>query len=119
MFNDDTLDSRDIQAQIDELEPLVEDEPDEDDLYAWDLKEELEALQAFKDEVNSSQWDEGILFINEYFFEDYARELAEDIGAIDRNAMWPANCINWAQAADALLIDYTSVELDGITYYYR
>jgi len=50
-------------------------------------------------------------------FEDYARELAYDIGAISREAPWPQSCIDWEAAADALQVDFTSWEYDGRTYW--
>lgn len=31
--------------------------------------------------------------------EDFAESLADDIGAVDRNAVWPDNCIDWERAA--------------------
>jgi len=110
----DIIDSRDIQERIDELESLMENEDiDEEE------KEELHKLQEFKDAADASEWDYGVTFIHEGYFEEYARELAEDIGAISRNEQWPANCIDWEQAADELKIDYTSAEFDGETYYFR
>jgi hypothetical protein len=45
--------------------------------------------------------------------------LADDIGAIDRNASWPTNWIDWEKAALELRVDYSSVEIDGKTYWYR
>ncbi len=111
--NSDTLDSRDIQERIDFLESM-EDELDEDD------KQELDMLRNFKSEVyDDSEWEDGILFINDRYFEDYAKELAEDVGAIGRDTQWPATHINWEDAADELRVDYTDIELDGHTYLYR
>lgn len=52
-------------------------------------------------------------------FERYAQELAEDIGLIDRGVRWPYTCINWAEAAQELQEDYTSVEVNGITYWFQ
>lgn len=52
-------------------------------------------------------------------FEDYARELAEDIGAIDRDAGWPLRCIDWKRAANELRMDYTSITFDGDDYLTR
>lgn len=52
-------------------------------------------------------------------FEDYARELAEDIGDMPREQSWPASYIDWEAAADALKMDYTTVEYDGTTHYIR
>lgn len=49
----------------------------------------------------------------------HAQELADDIGAIDRNATWPCNCIDWDEAAEQLQQDYTEVDFDGVTYWVR
>ena len=57
--------------------------------------------------------------IPEREFKDYAWRLAEDIGAINPKAGWPINCIDWDQAADELKQDYSEVEVDGTTYYFR
>lgn len=47
--------------------------------------------------------------------EDFAQDFAEQLGAIDRNASWPMNCIDWKQAAKDLMMDYS--EHNG--YYFR
>ncbi len=115
----DTLDSRNIEERIKELETEIGTEVERYDGELLDLKEELQKLQAFKEAVDSSEWECGITFINENHFEDYAREFAEDIGAIEKDYQWPANCIDWERAADELRIDYSEVDFDGVTYYYR
>jgi len=58
----------------------------------------------------------GLYFIDEDYFEDYARELACDTGAITNDHEWPANCIDWEAAADELRMNYTEVEYDGHSY---
>ncbi len=57
--------------------------------------------------------------IPEYAWETYARELAEDIGAISKDNQWPVYCIDWEWAAEELAIDYNKLEVDGTLYYYR
>lgn len=54
-------------------------------------------------------------------FEEYAEELATDLGYIDdeQGNRWPFNHIDWEAAADELKQDYTTVEYDGDTYYIR
>jgi hypothetical protein len=59
------------------------------------------------------------MMIAESDFVEYAQELAEDIGAIDRNAKWPLHHIDWAAAAEDLKQDYQEVEFDGDTYLVR
>lgn len=57
--------------------------------------------------------------IPESEFEDYAQQLAEDIGAVEDFSRWPVSCIDWQQAADELRMDYTSVDYEGTTYFYQ
>lgn len=83
-------------------------------------REELTSLQALAEDASSSpDWIHGETLIRDSYFEDYARELAEDIGAIKSDAQWPNNCIDWKEAAELLQQDYTSMEFDGITYWIR
>jgi hypothetical protein len=51
--------------------------------------------------------------------EQTGSELAEDIGAIDRNASWPATYIDWEAAADSLKADYSSIDFNGEDYWIR
>lgn len=47
--------------------------------------------------------------------EDFAWEQAESMGAIDKHANWPMNCIDWEYAAKELMYDYS--EANG--HYFR
>ena len=126
--NENTFDSREMQERIDELQTTADEyeaekgcleEGQEPDVMDEAEAEELKTLLEFKDDVSGSEWDDGVTFIRESYFEDYARELAEDIGAINADATWPCNCIDWEQAAEELQMDYSEGELEGITFYYR
>lgn len=55
----------------------------------------------------------------ESYFRTYAEELADDIGAIPRDAQWPLTCIDWEQAARELRYDYSPIDIDGVTYWTR
>lgn len=83
---------------------------------------ELGNLESLRDEIGSKgdliSEDHGP-FVRSDSFEDYARELAEETGAIDPRAGWPLTCIDWDKAADELKMDYSAVEWDGDTYYFR
>jgi hypothetical protein len=161
---DETIDSRDVIARIEELEEereelvAAEEEAEEAALTAeqeiadadvvdgerlkevgdlriaanlaatalseWDNgddAEELKALKALQDQAEGySDWQHGAQLISDYYFEDYARDLAEDLhGSAVRNVSWPFDCIDWKQAAEALQQDYTSVDFDGNTYWVR
>lgn len=88
--------------------------------------EELATLRKLIDETRGyggdhqfeGDWYPGSL-IRDSYFETYAEELAEDVGAISRDAQWPLGCIDWEKAARELQVDYSTVEYDGVTYWYR
>ena len=108
----DYIDSRDMIERADYLrgrdEPLTEDEA-----------EELATIDELA-ESGIGDWEHGVTLIREDKFEDYARDFAEDIhGKEVREASWPFDCIDWEKAANALRMDYTSVEFLGETYLVR
>lgn len=135
---DDLIDVRDIIARVEELreerdgfvighpngheEPAPEQWAEENE----DEAEELETLESLLEELKGyggdEQWEGDwypITLVRDSYFKDYAQELAEDIGAIKADATWPNNCIDWDQAARELQTDYSTVEFDGVTYWYR
>lgn len=114
--SDDIIDFRNLTDRIEELEDDGADES----------REELATLRAFLDQCEDSggdhQW-RGTWYpgsaIRDSYFRDYAQQFADDIGAIDSNAGWPNNCIDWDRAARELQHDYTSVEFGDVTYWVR
>ncbi len=140
----DILDSRDVIKQLEKLEDEFatekenrqevesaweamseEEQADATEPEAWvdedfDEWEELKALRALNEEgLNCVDWTYGETLIRDSYFEDYAREFAKDIGAINGDEGWPANCIDWEQASDNLKQDYTSIDFDGVDYWVR
>ena len=109
----DIIDSRDVIARINDLES-------DENLDAEDAAE-LVALKALADEASdyAADWQYGETLIRDSYFKEYAQELAEDIGAVNSDASWPNNCIDWDQAARELQMDYTQVDFDGIAYWIR
>lgn len=140
---DKIIDSRDLALRKDELESLrdsldqaredrkeigesaasTQDEIEAADRtvqnaeseFGEDEREELSELENLESEVG--EWRHGNTLIREDYFEEYAEQLADDIGAIDRNARWPFNCIDWKEAADQLKADYSEVTYAGYTYF--
>ncbi len=125
------IDTRDLAAELDELEARqdavnaagADDATDEDraDLEPLDEDEaeRLRALRDLRDEIGS-EWSYGETMIPVEDFEDYAQELADDIGAWPHpEASWPLTHIDWAAAARKLAHDYTQVEWEGRSYYVR
>jgi hypothetical protein len=129
----DIIDVRDIIDRVEVLEALREpgpvdlgddddNETDQDTLFA-----ELATLEGVLDDLKGYGGDEQwrgdwypVMLIADSYFEDYARELAEDIHGNElRNASWPFDHIDWSAAAEACQQDYTSTDIVGSTYWYR
>ena len=98
-------------------------------LSEWDSDngEELRELAELIEELRGAgggdhKW-EGDWFPSELIaeddFEEYAEQLADDIGAVPSDAAWPLTCIDWKEAAKQLAQDYTSIEYQGKEYYWR
>lgn len=123
---DDLIDSRDVIARIEELSVLRQPGPvhisDENDYTDQDsLFAELATLEALAAEgANSApDWTHGVALIRDSYFETYAQDFARDIGALKDDGNWPYGYIDWARAAEALQMDYTSIDFDGVTYWVR
>jgi len=120
----DIIEIRDIIERIEELPDLIEGEGCEEQCNSY--SEELATLTGIMAELQGNGGDEQwqgdwypLTLISESYFRDYAQELAEDIGAVNKNSTWPHYCIDWDRAARELQMDYTSVTIDGMTYFYR
>lgn len=100
---------------------LMDEEEIQDWKYVWlDEITEITEIDVLEDEVSSSEWDYGIIFISEDKFEDYCKELLEDIGDLPPNLpAYIEDNIDWAGVADDLRVDYSEVEYQGETYLFR
>ncbi len=126
------IDVRDIIERIEELEQDRDSQTESSgkpDSWAADFPEdaeELATLVGILDDLKGNGGDEQwrgdwypVTLIRDTYWEDYARELAEDIGAITKDARWPNRHIDWEAAANELQMDYTSTEIEGTDYWYR
>lgn len=126
---EDTIDSRSVIERIEELETEIynlgdmstgDKSEDERAKLEEEAGEELTNLRELdktgRDTFGEAEWESGVTLIADDHFEDYARELAEDIGAINDEATWPNTHIDWEAAAEALRMDYTSVEFSSKYY---
>ncbi len=104
--------------EYEELEEARDEAKKEMDSAAIDMEEgELKELRDLESEI--PEWRHGETLINDNYFRTYAEQMADDTGAIDSNATWPLNHIDWEAAAEELKSDYSSIEYDGETYWYR
>lgn len=104
------------------IDPLAPDGTEYAESPDWDEDTVIEwaKLKAINDEGEGyGDWRHGETLIRDSYFEKYAQELAEDIGVIKPDLNWPYDCIDWEKAADQLKQDYSSIEIEGDTYWMR
>ena len=91
------IDGFDVDANPENM-----DEDEAARYYESDEWNEYKALAKFAEEAANyaSDWEHGATLIEDSHFEDYARELASDIGALSDSNAWPATCIDWEKAGE-------------------
>lgn len=135
--SDDLIDFRDITDRVDALRedrdgfvlgsPDGEETPDPEGWAEQNPDEaiELTTLEGLLEDTagygGDHQW-EGIWYpgtlIRHSHFVEAMRDLVEDIGDLPKGA--PAYLvIDWEATAENLRADYSSVEFDGVEYWYR
>lgn len=113
----DIIDVRDIIERVEELK-------DQFGQFTIEEREELETLRGILDDLKGNGGDEKwegdwypVTLIRDSYFTDYAQELCEDIG--DIGAIPHYVVIDWDATARNIRADYTSTEIEGVTYWYR
>ena len=133
---DNTIDSRDVIARIEELEAeredlrsAMDDHNTDSDAYEeanaaleeFDNSEEGQELIALialaeQGEDYAPDWKYGAQLIHEDYFEEAMDELLEECGDIPRDL---PSYLTITVDYDALEQDYTELDFDGQTYYIR
>lgn len=123
--HEDILDSRDIIERIEELTDALDITAEEvmpgtaGELE--DIRNELEMLESIKEQAEAycPDWEYGVTLINSDYWPTYAEELVKDVGDLPKD-LPRYIAIDWDATANALLVDYTTIELrHGATYYAR
>lgn len=134
------IDTRDLIERRDELKqnildsfleifPQYEDQTeeyedilfDEEEIQSWkedweDEIKEIEEINNIEDECR--EFDFGETLIREDEWEDYVKDLLEDCGYIPKDfPSWIE--IDWDATANNVKQDYSEVEYQGDTYYFR
>lgn len=122
----DIIDVRDIIARVEELETEIKSSENvyvsENEAAAIDESEMLQSILAELvgyggDEQWRGDWYPVTLVCDSYFT-TYARDLLEECGTIPRDLpSWVE--IDWEATARNVRVDYTPVDIDGCTYWYR
>lgn len=117
-LSEDTIDVRDIIERVEKLE-------DECDGLGEDECTELVALRSILEELKGKGGDEQwrgdwypLTLIDARCFAPYVRELLEDCGTIPKDLpAWVH--IDWEATANEVMVDYSSITIDGDEYLYR
>lgn len=112
----DTIDVRDIISRFEELRSSL---PISGDLE--EFEQLINILEELKGQGGDEQWQGDwypATLISEVYFVEYAQELCQDIGAIPDD--FPSYIeIDWEVTARNIQMDYSEVEINGMTYYFR
>lgn len=110
-------------ALVEHIGDLITDYNDDlSSLYTFDSgdQEELDDLLYLQSQAEGyCDWLHGATLIHGDYWADYVRQYARDIEAISDSIVWPYTHIDWDAAGEELLLDYTTVDFDGETYYVR
>ena len=113
------LDLRNLARELEDLQDR-HDDPEADPLDDDEL-DRLNALLKLEkdlgDELIDAARNEPTLIPEDRWVE-YWKEYAEDAGYCSKNNPL-SDHIDWKSWADEALCDYTEVEFEGVTYYYR
>jgi hypothetical protein len=123
---DDVIDSRDVIARIEEINDMLPTSG----LDAWtssideeqetELRAELAILEklAKQGEDYAPDWQHGETLIRYSYFTEYVQEMLEDCGDIPKNIPHYIE-IDWKATARNVMVDYTHIDFDGVTYLIR
>ena len=128
-IGDDVLDLRDLWKRYQDLLGDVQDSNPDVAIANVDLDKaiddgvDVEEYQQLRDlfaEVGEpyrgGEFDNPTL-IEDSYFEEYAQQYAEDVGAIENPDRWPMAHIDWEQAASELKSDYSAIDIGDYTYW--
>lgn len=118
-----TMDAKVAEHESDEHEEFDDECPfcmrSEDDMDLMDLWDAIRVLEAqLYESIEGFAENEPTMVADDYF-EEYAEELADDLGLLAGSNEWPARCIDWKRAAEELQQDYMLLTFDDREYWVR
>ena len=115
----DVIDIRDIIARVEELEPQVDAIGEGEHIAEWNMLTRI--LYELKGYGGDEQWRGDwypITLIDDRYFVEYVQDLLDDCGELPRDLPHYIE-IDWRATARNIQTDYSSVDVDGRTYWYR
>ena len=131
--SDDTIDSRDVIARIEELTdkrdnwPVdgIEEPTQEQRAAAWIAEcegehDELTDLVALQEQAEgyTPDWKYGETLVRDSYFTEYVEEMLKECGDLPQDIPHYI-VIDWDATANNVRMDYTSVEFGDVTYWTR
>jgi len=119
---EDVIDVREVIARVEFLEGGEEVDQDADSEDQRELSALVGLLGDLKGKGGDAEWRGAwypLTLIRDSYFEENAKEWAKETGAINMDAWWPNNHIDWKAAVEELRMDHTQVDFGGVTYWYR
>ena len=114
--NLDTVDTRDIIDRIDTLQSLIRGYINKADFLRY--SDEYDELCTIRDEIDSSadsSCKDGITLIRHSHFEEHMDEIIADCYALPLLPSFMNVTVDYV----AVMQDYSEVEINGATYYFR
>jgi len=113
----DYLDLRDLADEMDDLKERI-DELDTDEKDRLKALTELESDLGYDSLRECADNEPTMIMIPESEWQEYAEQLADDVGMVDADSPM-RNYIDWEKWAQDLAYDYGLVTFDGADYYVR
>jgi hypothetical protein len=110
--NQDTYSIDDLRERFNKLADMR----DEIDEWATEYGEEFAMLQTIIDEADRYNVE---TLISEYNWEYYCQDMVEDCYDMREIPDFVKNCIDWEGVAAAMAQDYSTIDVDGVTYYWQ
>ena len=113
---------KELEQKSDDLMRLFFSFCDDAELDKYiDEEERIEAIEELIEEVGEDNFEMGVTFIRENYWEQYCEDTAYDFGFLDRqDDNNPLHYhIDWQGWANAVAMDYNQTEFDGDNHYWR
>lgn len=116
----DTIDIRDIIERYEELESVLPE-----DRHSEEIDPEFIELERILADLQGNGGDEQwrgdwypLMLIRDSYFTEYAEDMVKDCDGLPREI--PSYIeIDWEATAENLKVDYSDINIDGETYWYR
>lgn len=115
-IEDEDLSDDEVDDLRERLEEMTTECCDLAEKYDQEADSDLNELTTMENEV--SEWDDGATLIAEEYWVEYVEDMLKDCGDLPQDIPHYI-AIDWEQTAENIKEDYSYVEYQGTTYFYR